>query len=145
MFVRDNIFRVVCLSPASIVGITDTHIPKQSKHLYAISACAAASHCKWHLSSICCQKKSIHDYINQQVICSARPGQTMVTVQAVSTRPAANGQASPSKETEKQIRALRTELALLKKRLEEMPMQLILPPADGDFAILASRPIAGYK
>ncbi len=66
-------------------------------------------------------------------------------VQAVTTRPAANGQAAPSKETEKQIRALRTELALLKKRLEEMPMQLILPPSDGDFAILASRPLAGYK
>ena len=71
--------------------------------------------------------------------------QTWANVQAVVSRPAANGQAAPSKETEKQIRALRTELALLKKRLEEMPMQLILPPADGDFAILASRPIMGYK
>ncbi|KAK9854184.1 hypothetical protein WJX84_012270 [Apatococcus fuscideae] len=65
--------------------------------------------------------------------------------EAVTNRPAANANGAPSKETDKQIRALRTELALLKKRLEEMPMQLILPPADGDFAILASRPIMGYK
>ena len=66
-------------------------------------------------------------------------------LQAVASRPAANAPGAPSKETDKQIRALRTELALLKRRLEEMPMQLILPPADGDFAILASRPIMGYK
>ena len=70
---------------------------------------------------------------------------TFVVSQAVGSRPGANALAAPSKETEKQIRNLRIELSLLKKRLEEMPMQLILPPADGDFAILASRPIMGYK